>query len=179
MLNRVIELTVRCTLAVLISTVSFGFFQTTAQEKNGAGAVLSAQATAKDVGLPIYPGSKPHRDKDNDSSSANLGLWGGGAGFKLVVMKMESSDSPEKIAEFYKKALSHYGPVLDCSNPPAAAKSDNKNDSSNVLTCDDKPEKGGYVFKSGTKDKNHVVAIQSDAHGSIYDLISMGAWSKK
>jgi len=44
-----------------------------------------------------------------------MGIWGSSFGFKLAVMKMESNDAPEKIAEFYKKALAKYGTVLNCS----------------------------------------------------------------
>jgi hypothetical protein len=60
----------------------------------------------------------------------------------MNVVKMESPDSPDKVAAFYKKALAKYGEVLDCSNPPAT--DSERKDSSNVLTCgDDKPDKGG------------------------------------
>ncbi len=167
-------------LAFALSIFALASLSLAAQDKDGAGAVISAKATAKDVGLPIYPGSTPHKDKDEDSSAANLGLWGGGAGFKLVVLKMESSDSPEKIAAYYKKALSKYGPVLDCSNPSASDNKTPKDDSSNTLTCDDdKSEKGGYVFKAGTKEKHHLVAIQPSAQGSLYQLLNIGAWGKK
>jgi hypothetical protein len=152
------------------------------QENDGAGAVISGKATAKDIGLPLYPGSKPHKDKDDDSAGANLGLWGGGSGFKLVVLKMESADSPEKVAAFYKKALSKYGPVLDCSHPPASPEKTPKDDSSTkTLTCgDDKPDKGGYLFKAGTTEKHRLVAIQPDGRGStLYQLVNLGAWSTK
>src|SRR6266576_2454982 len=50
-----------------------------------AGLIVSARATAKEVGLPIYPGSMPHKDQDkdndNDSPAAKLGLWGTSLGF--------------------------------------------------------------------------------------------------
>ena len=134
-----------------------------AQEEKGAGLVISPEAKAKDVGLAIYPGSKPHKDKDDDSTSANLGLWGGGSGFKLAVLKMETADSPAKVAEYYEKALAKYGPVLDCSKSSGKPQSQDseKDDSSKVLTCgDDKAEAGGMLFKSGTKDKQHIVGIQ-------------------
>ncbi len=151
-----------------------------AQDKDGAGVVVSGKATAKDVGLPLYPGSIPHKDKDEHSEGANLGLWGGGVGFKLVVLKMESGDSTEKIAAYYKKALSKYGPVLDCSNPSSNTDGAAKDDSSKTLTCgDDKPEKGGLLFKAGTKEKQHIVAIQPNGQGSLYQLINMGAWGNK
>ena len=53
------------------------FSVTVKSQETDAGLIVSAQATAKEVGLPIYPGSIPHKDqdKDNDSPSAKLGLW--------------------------------------------------------------------------------------------------------
>lgn len=166
-------------LVILIATITLTFQSVVAQEKDGAGAVVSGKASAKDVGLPIYPDSKPHKDNNGDSDAANLGLWGGGAGFKLAVLKMETSDSPEKVAAFYKKALAKYGKVLDCSNPSPASTT-SKDDSSNALTCgDDKPEKGGLLFKAGTKDKQHIVGIQPNGQGSLYQLVSVGSWGNK
>ena len=140
----------------------------------GAGVTLATEASAKDIGLPLYPGSRRHKDKDNDSSAGNFGLWGGGSGFKLIVLKMESDDSLEKIADFYKKALAKYGKVLDCSHPaPAAAKSA----PDDQLSCaDDKPDKGGALFKAGTKQKQHLVAVQPAAHGSLYQLVYLAHW---
>ena len=54
-----------------------------AHQEKGAGVVLSGEASAKDVGLPVYPGSRRHKDKDDDSAGANLGLWGGGSDSNL------------------------------------------------------------------------------------------------
>lgn len=160
-------------LATLLSTPS----PTVAQEQKGAGVTLAADADARDLGLPLYPGSRRHRDKDEDSPGANFGLWGGGSGFKLAVLKMESDDSPEKIANYYKKALSKYGKVLDCSIPSPAGSSAPKDANSKQLTCgDDKPDKGGLLFKSGTTDKQHLVAIQPNAKGSLYQLVYVAHW---
>jgi hypothetical protein len=145
-----------------------------AQEKDGAGITFSKQATPKEVGLPAYPGAKLHKDEKDDSASVQMGLWGGSFGFKLAVMKMESGDAPEKIADFYKKALTKYGTVLNCSD--GSQKTKDKDESSNKLTCDDdKPEKGGLVFKAGTKEKQHVVAIQADGKGSLFQLVYVEA----
>jgi len=143
-------------------------------EKEGLGLVISGKANAEDVGLPIYAGSKPHKDSSNDSDAARLGLWGGGSGFKLAVVKMETSDSPEKVAAFYKKALAKYGKVLDCSNPTPESDA-SKND--DILTCgDDKPEQGGMLFKSGTKEKQHIVGIEPHGQGTVYQLVALGHW---
>ena len=148
-----------------------------AQQEKGAGIVLSGEASAKDVGLPVYPGSRRHKDKDEDSAGANFALWGGGSGAKLVVLKMESDDSLERVADFYKKALAKYGRVLDCSHPAAPGGDSSKTDS-NALTCgDDKPEKGGVLFKAGTKEKQHLAAVQPNGSGSLYQLVYLAGWS--
>jgi hypothetical protein len=146
------------------------------QDQSGAGVMVSKQATAKDVGLPVYPGAKAHKDEKDDSSSVQMGLWGSSFGFKLAVMKMESNDAPEKIAEFYKKALAKYGTVLNCSDASQRTSAKNKTGASNQIDCeDDKPEKGGLVFKAGTKEKQHIVGIQPNGQGSVFQLVYVEA----
>ena len=145
-----------------------------------AGLIVSARATAKEVGLPIYPGSMPHKDqdKDNDSPAAKLGLWGTSFGFKLVVLKMESKDAPRKVADYYQKALARYGTVLDCTN--AARPQQAKDANSEKLTCgDDKPETGGMLFKAGTKEKQHIVGVQPNGVGAVFQLLYIEARGEK
>jgi hypothetical protein len=140
-----------------------------------AGLIVSARATAKEAGLPIYPGAIPHEDPDNDDSpAAKLGLWGNSFGFKLVVLKMESKDAPRRVADYYQKALAKYGPVLDCTN--AAPTQEAKDDKSAKLTCgDDKPDKGGMLFKAGTKEKQHIVGVQPNGTGTVFQLLYIEA----
>lgn len=148
----------------------------TIQSKDGtdAGLVISGSPTAKEVGLPIYPGARLHKDEKDDSAGVKLGLWGGLFGFKVVVLKLESADSPEKLAAFYQKALGKYGKVLDCThNPPGSEDKDKK---SHILTCqDDRPEPGGMMFKAGTKEKQHIVGIQPNGAGSVVQLVYLEA----
>jgi hypothetical protein len=135
-----------------------------------AGLILSANATAKEVGLPIYPGSVPYKEPEkDDSSSVKMGLWGTSFGFKLVVLKMESKDETAKVAHYYQKALAKYGTVLDCTNPlPQQA----KDDKSEKLTCGtDKPDPGGMLFKAGTAEKQHMVAVQPKTSGTLFQLL--------
>ena len=144
-----------------------------AQEKSGksAGVYIDAEAGAKDVGLPIYPGARLHKDKDDDTASTKMGLWGGSVEFKLAIVKLESNDPAEKVAAFYKKALAKYGPVLDCTNVAGPA-DDDKDDSSGKLQCDsDKPEAGTTLFKSGSKEKEHIASIKTNGNGSLIDLV--------
>jgi hypothetical protein len=147
-----------------------------ASPNKGAGIYFNAEASAKDVGLPIYPGARPHKEKDEDNASAKFGLWGSSFAFKLAVVKLESSDSPQKVAAFYKKALAKYGAVLDCGTASAQTREKDEGKSSKQLTCeDDKPNPGEMTFKAGTKEKQHVVGIQPNGEGSIFQLVYVEA----
>jgi len=143
-----------------------------AKGSDGAGIYFDAEPSAKDVGLPIYPGARPHRDKDENQSSVKFGLWGGSFAFKLAVVKLESSDSPQKVAAFYKKALAKYGTVLDCGASSSEARDKNQSQPSNQITCEtDKPGPGEMTMKAGTKEKQHIVGIQPSGAGSILELV--------
>src|SRR5437762_12959594 len=138
----------------------------------GAGIYFDAEASAKDVGLPIYPGARPHRDKDENQSSGKFGLWGNSFAFKLAVVTLDSNDSPQKVATFYKKALAKYGTVLDCGASSSEAGDKTESQSSNQLSCEtDKPGPGEMTFKAGTKEKQHIVGIQPSGAGSILNLV--------
>jgi hypothetical protein len=145
-----------------------------------AGLLVSARATAKEVGLPVYPGSVPHKDQDqdNDSPAAKLGLWGTSFGFKLVVLKMESKDTPRRVADYYQNALAKYGTVLDCTH--AAQPQQAKDKKVEKLTCgDDEPEPGGMLFKAGTNEKQHIVGVQPKGAGAVFQLLYVEARGEK
>ncbi|HEY6274210.1 MAG TPA: hypothetical protein VIX19_19680 [Terriglobales bacterium] len=142
-----------------------------------AGFVLSEDVTAKDVGLPIYPGAQQRKDTTGDSSGFEMGLWGGSSGFKLVVLKLESDGSPEKIAAFYRKALARYGQVLDCSQ--AATKPEKaESHHANQIECeDDRPATGGFALKAGTKQNQHLVAVEPSGKHTNISLVYL--WTPK
>lgn len=143
------------------------------------GLVISAQATAREAGLPLYPGARPHKDEKDDSSGAKLGLWGTSFGFKLVALKMESDDSQEKVAAFYQKALAKYGTVLNCSDSAKTQSDKDKNDPSKKLTCgDDHPDAGGLLFKVGTKEKQRIVGVKPNGTGCIFHIVYLEARSE-
>ena len=154
------------TLALVLATLPAGRSsgqqegkQDRGKKGKSTGFVVSDDATAEDVGLPLYPGAQRLKEKSDESSAVQMGMWGHSGGFKLVVLKLESSDSPGKVAEFYRQALGKYGPVLDCSkataNPEKAAAQSNK------LDCeDDEPVAGGFLLKAGSKDKQHLVGVE-------------------
>jgi len=65
---------------------------------------------------------------------------------------------------------------LNCSDPSQKASAKDQTGSSNRLECgDDKPEKGGLLFKAGTKEKQHIVGIQPNGQGTIFQLVYVEA----
>jgi len=149
----------------------FGEKKNGTQDDTDAGIRLRLQATEKEVGLHIYPGAKPHPESKGDSPAANLGFWGKSFGFKLVVLKLESKDAPAKIATFYQKELAKYGKVLDCTHGEPKTDGQSASKARETLTCDETPETGAMLFKSGTKGKQHIVGIQQDGQGSVFQLV--------
>ncbi len=75
----------------------------------------NSHATAKDIGLPVYPGAMPAKEGD-DNSSANLGFAMNGFNFKLLAASYLTDDSPARVLDYYRKPLSKYGEVLECAN---------------------------------------------------------------
>lgn len=137
------------------------------KNSKSVGFILSQDATPKEVGLPAYPGAQRSADTSDDSSALQMGAWGGNSGFKLVVLKLDSNDAPEKIAAYYRKALGKYGVVLDCGR--SALKHDRGK--KNELTCDDTAADGGFVFKAGTQQEQHVVGIERQGDHTRISLV--------
>jgi hypothetical protein len=131
--------------------------------------ILSETATAADAGLPAYPGSKAFTDDDDSNSAANIALSTSLFGFKVVAMNLESADKPERVAAFYRQALSKYGTVLECSDSADAAK---QPEATGVLKCEsDERESHSIVYKVGTDENQRIVAIKPHGSGTRFDLV--------
>ena len=131
---------------------------------------VTDQANAADIGLPKYPGAKPHKDPGESSSGAHVGLSAGSLVFKVAALDLASSDGPQKVAAFYHKALSKYGPVLDCSQ---GARNSERNDiQDGDLTCDPGDSSShDIVYKVGTDDNQRIVAIDAHGAGTRFSLV--------
>jgi hypothetical protein len=131
--------------------------------------ILTEKATAADAGLPAYPGSKSYTDDDDSNSAANIALSTSLFGFKVVAMNLESADKPERVAAFYRQALSKYGTVLECSGSADAAR---QPEATGVLTCEsDERESHSIVYKVGTDENQRIVAIKPHGSGTRFDLV--------
>jgi hypothetical protein len=139
------------------------------------GIHVSEDAKAADTGLPVYPGArlKP-KDSNGDDKSANVNISGFGYGIKVVALEFESDDSPEKILAFYREPLKKYGSILECHTAEHLDVNTNLNDksdkNSHVLTCGGKTG-DNIELKVGTKENQHIVAVEPEGKGSSFSLV--------
>jgi len=141
---------------------------------NGSGFSGSAEvrpATAADLGLAVYPGAAPQRDKADDRAGANLGLnWSSSSGsfnFRVVALKFASVDSLADVAAYYRRELARFGHVLDCSGP-ATGRSEQREDPKALRCGSDGGKPGELLYKVGTKQQFRMVALQPLATGGVH-----------
>jgi hypothetical protein len=153
------------------------------KEKNGeekqvdistpvGGIHVSKNADAQDVGIAVYPGARLKQEgSDGGDKSANVNISGFGFGMKVVALEYQSDDTPEKLVAYYKDQLKRYGSVLECHtshfNLNTGRGSDHHSDE---LTCEG--DRGNNVeLKVGTKENQHIVAVEPDGKGSSFSLV--------
>src|SRR5580692_4491064 len=137
------------------------------------GIHVSKQADASDVGIPVYPGARmKEKDSDGSDKSANVNISGFGYGIKVVALEYESNDSPAKVVDYYKDQLKKYGNVLVCHTTHLDVGTNLKehDPDSHQLACEGTT--GVTVeLKVGTKENQHIVAIEPEGSGSSFSLV--------
>src|SRR5260370_38454181 len=80
----------------------------------GSLSVHKGASDVKDTGLAAYPGAQLKKEVD-DNESANVNISSSAFGLKVVALKYQSHDAPDKILTFYRKDMGKDGKVLDCT----------------------------------------------------------------
>jgi len=132
--------------------------------------VNTDQTSAADLGLPAYPGAEIVKDKDNDKS-ADVHMGFGEWEMRVKVVSYSTPDSEDKVAAFYKKALTRYGDVITCQNNQAVGTptvtregltcEESKGGQVKVDAGDFKTGTGAYELKAGSKRHQHIVGFES------------------
>ena len=140
----------------------------------GGVHVNTDQTTASDLGLPVYPGAQPVRD-DDKHKSADVHLGFGDWQLRIKAVSYSTSDSREKVAAFYKKALSRYGDVITCQgNSPIGTPTvtsdglncnDNENSKNSKVQFDDSDLRQDFRLKAGSKRHQHIVGFEDPKDG--------------
>jgi hypothetical protein len=137
------------------------------------GIHVSKGANVADVGLAVYPGARlKQKESGGEDKSANVNISGFGFGVKVVALEYESDDSPATLVAYYKDQLQKYGHVLECHSSHLDVNTDMKRSdhSSHELTCEG--TSGSNVeLKVGTKENQHIVAVEPEGKGSSFSLV--------
>jgi hypothetical protein len=135
-------------------------------------------ATAREIGLPEYPGAKPYKEKDNDGS-ADLGLVLNSFHFRLQVASYVTPDAGERVLEFYRRPLGHYGEVLECDHGKPVGE---LKETRTGLTCGDKghvdvngsDSSTDHELRAGTPERFRIVAIDKSEGGQTkFGLVAL------
>jgi hypothetical protein len=145
----------------------------------GGMHVKTDEVSAKDTGLQAYPGARLVPKRDNNDSKANVDIDTPWFGLKVVALKYESDDSPEKIWEFYKKDMAQYGRVLECKPGSSDLKIEKKN--KDDLTCEKGHSKArtqrvdmpasDMELRVGTDQRMRVVGFTPSGKGTQFSLV--------
>ncbi len=124
------------------------------------------QAKNRDTGLPVYPGAREARSDEHDKAKANVDLGFAGFGLKVIAAKYETDDSADKLKDFYRKALTKYGKVIECNGDLDVF------DEGHSMKCkhsSSEPDK--YEMGVNSPDVAHVVSIKPKDKTNQFALI--------
>lgn len=141
----------------------------------GGVHVNTDQVSASDLGLPVYPGAEPVRG-DDKHKSADVHLGFGEWQLRVRAVTYSTPDSPERVTEFYKKALGRFGDVITCEGKSPVG---TPTSTSEGLTCEDDGGKhsnvkvdsedwgshDGLQLKAGSKRHQHIVGFEKPRDG--------------
>ena len=151
----------------------------------GGLQVRTDDVAAKDTGLTVYPGARQASRSEHDDSQANVNIATAWFGVKVVALKYESDDSPDKVLDYYKKEMAKYGRVLTCRDgKEVGGSSSSSSADSEELTCKDHDKKDHGLnidmsdhrsdtteLKVGTKSRQRIVAVKPNGNGAQFDLV--------
>ena len=150
----------------------------------GMSVKTDSDAVSKKVGLPLYPGAVLEKKKDNNNGSADVDMNFGAFHLRVLALGFDSTDSPAKISDFYKKALSQYSDVITCRNHQpvgtpvktglglTCADDNHVSTHSNAGVHNDE-DADELSLKAGSPSRQHIVAIKSSGSGTHFGLVAL------
>ena len=135
-------------------------------------------AVPDEIGLPLYPGATIVKDQDNHGS-ADVNLSFGSLRMRVKAASYKTNDDEAKVESFYREGLKHYGDVIACRGDQPVG---SPIETSDGLTCsesgkhvqvEDQWRKGTLELKAGSKEHQHIVAIDAVNGGTKFGLVML------
>jgi len=137
------------------------------------------------IGLPAYPGAVIVKKKDKDDhndGSADINMSFGSFQLRVKAVSFHTEDAPDKVLQFYKKGLARFGTVIQCKDHRPVGSPAHTPDG---LDCSDDDQHGGggvhvdddlsgkTELKAGSKQHQHIVAIDPEGTGTKFGLVAL------
>jgi hypothetical protein len=138
----------------------------------GGVHVNTDQTSASDLGLPLYPGAEPVTD-DDKHKSADVHLGFGEWQLRVKAVSYSTPDNKDKVAEFYKKALTRFGDVITCDgDSPVGTPTVTRegltcadNGKNSKVKFDNNDFNQNFQLKAGSKRHQHIVGFEDSKAG--------------
>lgn len=126
--------------------------------------VRTENVQARDVGLAVYPGAREIENDRHEESKANVNINTPWFGVKVVALKYESEDSPDKVATFYEQELQKSGPITRCRGDVNFKKG-------STVECKDTGDRDRISIVSGSERRHRLVSIKPKGKGSEFAMV--------
>jgi hypothetical protein len=146
----------------------------------GGISVNKDQTSPADLGLPPYPGAVLDTGGDgNQSAKVDLGF--GSWKLKVKMAHYSTADNRDQVLNFYRKALSEYGGVIECAGDKPVGVPVTTGEG---LTCDDSKHdhgsahnnfhSGDLELKAGSPRHQHIMVLHDgSASATHFTLIAL------
>jgi hypothetical protein len=137
-----------------------------------ANLKVDTSQTSTDNGIPIYPGATPRPSEGDNQHRANVNISAMGFGVKVIANEYVTSDSPDKVKDFYLDKLKRFGNVLECNGTGEGGghQGDWNDEADKPVSCG-KGKGPGWELKTGTEHNQHLVAINPDGSGTRFGTV--------
>jgi hypothetical protein len=132
------------------------------------------------LGLPVYPGAvltKKNNEDGKNTGAADINMSFGSFRLRVKAAGYKSTDSPDQVMAFYRKALGRYGDVIECQNDKPVGK---LTQTAEGLTCTEKNSvrgdnelAGKTELKAGSQQHQHIVGVDLDGSGTKFGIVAL------
>ncbi len=133
-----------------------------------------------DTGLPLYAGAVPYQKGHDEHDAANVNISSGLFGIRVVAAEYTTPDSPDKVLDFYQKAMKTYGKVVECKGTYMTYDRKDK-DGDAPVDCNDShsDNKDEIQLKVGSQSHQRVVGVRPNGTGTRFALVYVNTRGKE
>ena len=133
---------------------------------------VNTEVDPKDTGLPVYPGAQRVPGTDSDKHSANVSISSSEFGLKVVAIKFQTNDPPQKVVDFYRDKMKVFGgKFVECEKQKGFVTYSERGDDDKELSCSKGGSGDSIELKAGTPERQHIVAVKPNGSGSEFALV--------